>query len=474
MPTPRTPTSPLILRPDGGFALAFDAASSPGMPPKKKVKPEGTTYTVVGYRQTLASAAAGGKANRNYFRFRNEGVRALARSFRGQPFIAGHDWGDPRSRGGTIADAWADQVDAELPELVMYFEVLVTEDWAIRGFETGTIDRFSIGADPAGEITCTVHEVPIWSVDECWCCPGSEVDGKIAEFEYEDAVGLELSPVNVPAVEGTYVLAAARAGDQEGLDAYVGDRIRTMRALGLKCGRSHPALARMPMLARLATGGAPVGGFRPARPAATMAAHEQHGGKAMDRALICQKLGLAVTATDEEIAARFNQLGTDAAQAGVLRAQLEQSAADREAELAAAHVESSVAALRTTHQVTDKVVASLRAAAAPPGGRVAFDAALALVLESAPKLPTSTTPAAAGVVRAALQSDAKPAPNPGNAALDDEDGPDAFEANRTNPSLPRFMKWGQVSADDVRKHGARKFNVVPNLAELAAATAKRA
>jgi hypothetical protein len=48
----------------------------------------------------------------------------------------------------------------------------------------------------------------------------------------------------------------------------------------------------------------------------------------MDRALICKQLGLAATATDEEILQRMATIGADAAQAGVLRAQLAQSAAD--------------------------------------------------------------------------------------------------------------------------------------------------
>jgi hypothetical protein len=60
----------------------------------------------------------------------------------------------------------------------------------------------------------------------------------------------------------------------------------------------------------------------------------------MDRALIGKQLGRAATATDEEILQRRATLGADAAQAGVLRAQLEQSVADREAESDARHVES--------------------------------------------------------------------------------------------------------------------------------------
>lgn len=57
-------------------------------------------------------------------------------------------------------DAWVEEVEGEL---LMLFELLVTEEWAIRGFENGTIDRFSLAADFLGEILCTLHDVPIWS-----------------------------------------------------------------------------------------------------------------------------------------------------------------------------------------------------------------------------------------------------------------------------------------------------------------------
>jgi hypothetical protein len=465
MATPQTPptlASPLILpRPDGRWAILFDAAPAAAMPPARKVKPEGTTYTIVGYRQTAEPAVRGGKANRQAIRFRNGGLRAMARTFRGQPFLTGHNWSDARARGGTVLDAWVDEVDGEL---LMLFEVLATEDWAIRGFESGTIDRFSIGADFVGEILCTLHDAPIWSEPECRCWPGMEVDGQVVEFEVEDGTGLEVSAVNVAAVDDTYVVAALGARPAE-LDDATAQHLHAARVFGERCGRAHPAIDQ------LAMGGAPAGGFRAPRPQPRMAPDEPPGGNAMDRALICKQLGLAATATDEEIFQRMTTLGADAAQAGVLRAQLEQSAADRQAESEARHVDAELAGLQASHQVTDKVITQLRTAAAPPGGRAAFDAALALVRESAPRRPAAADPTAAPPARAALQSDAKPAPGPAAAAL--EDGPDAFELTRDNPHLGRFMKAAKLSADQVRQHGARTFHVVPNLRDLAEATIQR-
>ena len=117
------------------------------------------------------------------------------------------------------------------------------------------------------------------------------------------------------------------------------------------------------------------------------------------------------------------------------------------------------------------MITQLRAAAAPPGGRAAFDAALALVRESAPQRPPAVDPAAAPPARAAQQSDAKPTPGPAAAPV--EDGPDAFELARDNPHLGRLMKAAKLSVEQVRQHGSRTFHVIPNLRELAEATIQR-
>jgi hypothetical protein len=206
----------------------------------------------------------------------------------------------------------------------------------------------------------------------------------------------------------------------------------------------------------------------------------------MDRALICQALGLPVTATDEEIRARLTAVNNDAAQVGTLRAQLAETAAREQAlaaERDAQHIEAGITRLRASRRVSDKVIANLREAGAK--SRAAFDQALSLVEESAPELapgPTVLAAAQSGGVTAALQSSAPPAANPGTPA-GDEEGPDAYEANRTNADLPRFMRWTRVemkdgterrlTAEDVRNHGSRKFNTLPNLRELADATAAR-
>lgn len=184
----------------------------------------------------------------------------------------------------------------------------------------------------------------------------------------------------------------------------------------------------------------------------------------MDRALICKSLGLPATATDEEILARMNQLGADAAQADVLRAQVTDLAKDRDRVSDSAHVEAEITRLRSERVVSDEVVASLRATATK-SGRASFDTSLKLVEASAPKIGAAPT------TRGPLQSDTRPAQVPINAGAMPE--VDAYEANKDNPNLAGMMRRCGVTAEQVKQHGSRTFNVVPNLRDLVAATEKR-
>jgi hypothetical protein len=78
-----------------------------------------------------------------------------------------------------MIDGWADlPEDGDAGELGLFARVRAIADWAIEGFANGTIDRFSIGAIPQGEVTCTVHDCPVWT--DCYCWPGMEVGGPCA------------------------------------------------------------------------------------------------------------------------------------------------------------------------------------------------------------------------------------------------------------------------------------------------------
>jgi hypothetical protein len=388
-------------------------------------------------------------------------MRALARSFRGKAFIGGHDWGDPKARGGDIVDAYAEEIENDT-EIAIFYDIVAKAPWAIEGLANGTIDRFSLGVDPKGEITCTVHDVPVWSTDDCWCWPGQTVeDGLVAEWEFEDGEGLELSAVNVPAVEGTGIVEAsadADAGSYAALAALCGrESVRARNALG---GGSK--------------GGARVGGFRREPAPITMAvSNDSPRGALMDRALLCQKLGLPATATDEQILARSRENATAAAQAGVLQTQLAE-VANREQQLAAerdaAHVESEITRLRASRAVSDGRREAPRDREVEPLGVRRVARARRELGAGARRLGDGWRGdhGAPGCSRTASRRRTR-----ASQSTSLEDGPDAFEANRTNPNLGKLMKLAGVTAEDVRKHGSRSFNVLPNLRELADATAAR-
>lgn len=475
----QTPKSPRIhLRPDGRRMVVADASSS--SEPKRRTTPTASdTFTAVGYRQTMEPAARGGKPNKNGFRFRAGSMRALARSFRGQAFITGHDWGDVRARGGTITDAYAEEI-TETAEMAILYEIVAQAAWAKEGLANGTIDRFSFGVVPVGEITCTVHGTPVWT--ECCCFPGEMVVGEgdvgevMAEWEFESGEGVELSAVNVPAVDDTFIVDAAPTGDRLGRwAASVASRGAAVSELAELVGRMPPALD-------LLTGGAPLGGFQRATAARTMAitAATRSPENQMDpREEMAKALGLAADATWDQIRAKQVQVIAAAAQTEVARAQVAQFTAElstersRTAELTAAsdraHVEAEITRLRTTRVVSDQVIASLRTTAS--ASRASFDSSIALVEQAAQAIPTPTIQqqARAAIV---LQSDAAAALN-GGAGFTAQPEPDAFEQHQSNPELPKLMRACKLTVANVREFGPKSIAVVHNLGDLIAATNAR-
>jgi hypothetical protein len=417
--------------------ITFSAAAAAA--PSVRVDGDRETFVALGYRQTLAPAAQGGKANANGFRIRNEALQALAESYAGQPFLTGHARGDVRARGGTILEAWTEQVD-DTGEIALMFEIEPQAAWAKEGLANGTIDRFSIGASPGdGEIVCTVHGVPVWSTDECFCFPGEMVtverDGEEvelqAEWEYEQPDGEELSAVNVPAVDGTGIVRAEAEPN-----ALAGDRAARLRELAALCGREHPEL----VLERATWRRSPA---PPTVPAPAPAPAPPSPDPAI--AAIAASLGLAAGATTEQLRARADEL----------RARVDQE-----------HVESTFARLIASHEVGYGLFQDLRATFAAEG-RAAFDRDVALIERIAP---------ARSVARPMLQSDAPPANTDPMTYTPNEiptDGPDAWERHAFNPAMPMLMRQCGLTPDDIRKHGPRSIPVLPNLGALIDATAKR-
>jgi hypothetical protein len=438
--------------PNGRRALLADAGAAT---PATATDTAGR-FKAIGYRQTKLAAADGGTMiNSHGWRFALPAMAPLAASFVGMPFITAHDWGDTRARGGTITGA---EVQDLGNEVAIVFDVDATAAWAIEGLANGTIDRFSIGATGGdGEIICTIHRTPVFA--SCWCCPGEVVtvvrDDQelelVAEWEYQEGEGLELSAVNVPAVERTGIARAHAKGEQ---------RRELLAELSALCGRQHPELAP-PVQPPESIPPSPTAAVAPAiTPVASTLTAE-----------LALALGLAADATEPQIRERV----------AALRAEQQRT----QAELDASHVDRSLEDLQRTRYVQPELLTRLRASA-QLDGRAAFDALLAVVTLAASERP------AAGPGRAALQSDAPMASESAMVAAGGgasfERDLDAFDRNQFNPELAAMMRMVRVeetvkaadgservverrlTADDIRKHGAREFRILPNLAELAEAT----
>lgn len=138
--------------------------------------------------------------NRNFVRFKPSILKRLARSFVGMPFLRDHDKRTLDARGGTII---ASELVQDTEGDAFHMTIRAVKPWAAEGLLDGTIDRFSIGASPTGDIVCSAHKSPIFT--KCFCYPGDKVGDteERVEFIITAAEGVETSAVNVPAVVGT-------------------------------------------------------------------------------------------------------------------------------------------------------------------------------------------------------------------------------------------------------------------------------
>jgi len=430
------PSSLIVSRDEADRLLAL-ADAEDGETPSASAATAGdsapVSIDVLGYRQTKLPAADGGRANANGFRIRHGAMRRFARTFAGRPFITGHDWGDVRSRGGTVTKAWASPPPDAEDELGTYQRCELTASWAIEAYNQKQIELFSIGARGLGEVRCTVHDCPPWTGD-CWCWPGSDCgDGRIAELEYEDALALELSMVNVPAVDGT--------GYEE-----------TAELLAQMLGRPVPQR----LAAELRAGGGERGPSAPPRARSTMAVTATPSPeREMDpRERQARKLGLAPEATWEQIEAEQDRRG-----AAALQLQSENDAS---------FFDQQIASLRTTHEVSDAAVTKLRAAVFPPGAggaattlnRAQLASSLDLIRDTAPARVAEPTAAPVHLgARPALLSERPMLAQPAGGDLPETD--DRLQQWQGNPELARTMRLAGVRADDIRKHGPRRVATVP-------------
>lgn len=141
------------------------------------------------------------RSNRNFIRFRPGALRPMGKSGVGSVFLRDHRKRDLTARGGTVTASRMDKDEAGIYRLAQV--ILLHEPWAVRMALTGSIDRFSIGWDPTGPVTCSACGTEV--LEQCWHWPGDTVDDVTVEWVFHAADLIETSAVCVPAVVGTTV-----------------------------------------------------------------------------------------------------------------------------------------------------------------------------------------------------------------------------------------------------------------------------
>lgn len=163
------------------------------------------------------------RPNRKHVRVRPGSMGRMARSFVGMPVLKNHAHDDVDARAGTVTESELERVEtSEGTEYRVRQTFRLVKQWAVVGVLDGTLDRLSVSWMRVGPVCCTVHGTPIFS--KCYCLPGEtdEKTGKTAEWEYDDAQGLESSFVNVPAVAWTSVDAVKQLAEGLDLAAHLG------------------------------------------------------------------------------------------------------------------------------------------------------------------------------------------------------------------------------------------------------------
>lgn len=140
--------------------------------------------------------------NRNPYRFMDADMTGFSASFEGQPFLRDHDTAEIESRDGMILSSYWDGS-------AMQQDIRLTTRRGMLDFVEGRIDRFSIGWF-YDDCICTICNSSFFS-SNCSHWPGMKyqtLEGeKTCELVFVNPKGKEVSAVNVPAVEGTGVVA---------------------------------------------------------------------------------------------------------------------------------------------------------------------------------------------------------------------------------------------------------------------------
>jgi hypothetical protein len=140
--------------------------------------------------------------NRNPYQFREEDLAAFATSFEGQPFLRDHETDEIDARDGTILSSMYDGN-------AFVQDIRITTRRGMADYLEGRIDRFSIGWF-YDECVCSICNCGFFS-STCNHIPGGKYQTLAGEqtcsLIFVNPKGKEVSAVNVPAVEGTGIVA---------------------------------------------------------------------------------------------------------------------------------------------------------------------------------------------------------------------------------------------------------------------------
>ncbi len=148
-----------------------------------------------------------GKANRNFIRLRDGMLMSLGRSGKGNPFLRDHRQGDSLARAGTIIDSKTEKL-AE-GHYVIRQTVKLTAAWAVELALRGLISTVSIGWHPTGPVLCSACNAEV--LEKCWHWPGDRLretepgGNTIVEWVFTEAELVETSIVPVPAVPSAHI-----------------------------------------------------------------------------------------------------------------------------------------------------------------------------------------------------------------------------------------------------------------------------
>lgn len=161
----------------------------------------------------LAYEQKSSEQNRNCVRFRDGAMVELGRTGKGTPFLRDHNQYDSLSKAGAIT-ASSTEKRAE-GDYCIRQTVKLTAPWAVEHVLRGLMDAVSIGWRPTGPVMCSACNAPVYT--KCWHWPGDrlvekddegggkrkvrQADGPIVvEWIYTKAELVETSMVNIGGV----------------------------------------------------------------------------------------------------------------------------------------------------------------------------------------------------------------------------------------------------------------------------------